>query len=169
LGNDVNLRDIEGRSALLLGKAKDNNASCAIGPFIRLFDEHFTLDTVRNAEVGLAIEGDDDGFALEGVSRMREISRDPLDLVRQTCGPHHQYPDGFMLFLGTMFSPIQDRDAPGAGFTHHLGDRVTISSPALGALVNTVQRSHQLPPWTFGVRALMANLAARGLLREAQP
>ena len=169
LGNDVNLRDIEGRSALLLGKAKDNNASCAIGPFIRLFDEHFTLDTVRNAEVSLAIEGIDDGFALEGVSRMREISRDPLDLVRQTCGPHHQYPDGFMLFLGTMFSPIQDRDAPGAGFTHHLGDRVTISSPALGALVNTVQRSHQLPPWTFGVRALMANLAARGLLREAQP
>jgi len=169
LGNDVNLRDIEGRSALLLGKAKDNNASCAIGPFIRLFDEHFTLDTVRNAEVSLAIEGNDDGFALEGVSRMREISRDPLDLVRQTSGPHHQYPDGFMLFLGTMFSPIQDRDAPGAGFTHHLGDRVTISSPALGALVNTVQRSHQLPPWTFGVRALMANLAARGLLREAQP
>jgi len=169
LGNDVNLRDIEGRSALLLGKAKDNNASCAIGPFIRLFDERFTLDTVRNAEVSLAIEGDDDGFVLDGVSRMREISRDPLDLVRQTCGPHHQYPDGFMLFLGTMFSPIQDRDAPGAGFTHHLGDRVTISSPALGALVNTVQRSHQLPPWTFGVRALMANLAARGLLREAQP
>jgi fumarylacetoacetate (FAA) hydrolase family protein len=169
LGNDVNLRDIEGRSALLLGKAKDNNASCAIGPFIRLFDERFTLDTVRNAEVSLAIEGIDDGFVLEGVSRMREISRDPLDLVRQTCGPHHQYPDGFMLFLGTMFSPIQDRDAPGAGFTHHLGDRVTISSPALGALVNTVQRSHQLPPWTFGLRALMANLAARGLLREAQP
>jgi len=165
LGNDVNLRDIEGRSALLLGKAKDNNASCGIGPFIRLFDAHFTLDAVRQAEVSLRIDGADDGFVLEGVSRMREISRDPLDLVRQTCGPHHQYPDGFMLFLGTMFSPIQDRDAPGAGFTHHLGDRVTIRSPALGALVNTVHRSEQLPPWTFGVRALFANLAQRGLLQ----
>lgn len=163
LGNDVNLRDIEGRSALLLGKAKDNNGSCAIGPFIRLFDEHFTLDSVRNAEVSLLIEGADDGFVLEGVSRMREISRDPLDLVAHVCGPHHQYPDGFMLFLGTMFSPIQDRDAPGAGFTHHLGDRVTIASPALGALVNTVQRSDTIPPWTFGVRALYQNLAQRGL------
>jgi fumarylacetoacetate (FAA) hydrolase family protein len=169
LGNDVNLRDIEGRSALLLGKAKDNNASCAIGPFIRLFDgRHFNIDTVREAEVGLLIEGEDapqgDGFVLEGVSRMREISRDPLDLVSQTCGPHHQYPDGFMLFLGTMFSPIKDRGAKGGGFTHHLGDRVTIRSPQLGSLVNTVQRSDALPPWTFGVRALYANLAQRGLL-----
>jgi len=164
LGNDVNLRDIEGRSALLLGKAKDNNASCAIGPFIRLFDEGFTLDHVRNAEVRLLIEGADDGFVLEGVSRMREISRDPLDLVAQTAGAHHQYPDGFMLFLGTMFSPIQDRGAAGAGFTHHLGDRVTISSPALGALFNHVQRSDQLPPWTFGVRALYRSLARCGYL-----
>ncbi len=163
LGNDVNLRDIEGRSALLLGKAKDNNASCAIGPFIRLFDERFAIDDVRNAEVRLAIEGADDGFVLDGVSRMREISRDPLDLVAQTAGAHHQYPDGFMLFLGTMFSPIKDRGQQGAGFTHHLGDRVTISSPALGALVNHVQRSDQLPPWTFGVRALYRNLASRGI------
>ena len=161
LGNDVNLRDIEGRSALLLGKAKDNNASCAIGPFIRLFDEHFTLDTVRRAEVSLRIEGERDGFVLEGVSRMQEISRDPLELVRHACGPHHQYPDGFMLFLGTMFSPIQDRGAPGAGFTHHLGDRVTIASPALGALVNTVQRSDALPPWTYGVGALLKHLRGR--------
>jgi fumarylacetoacetate (FAA) hydrolase family protein len=161
LGNDVNLRDIEGRSALLLGKAKDNNASCAIGPFIRLFDEHFTLDTVRAAEVSLRIDGADDGFVLEGVSRMQQISRDPLDLVAQACGPHHQYPDGFMLFLGTMFSPIQDRGAPGAGFTHHLGDRVTIASPALGALVNTVQRSDAIPPWTFGVGALLKHLRGR--------
>ncbi len=163
LGNDVNLRDIEGRSALLLGKAKDNNASCSIGPFIRLFDNNFTIDDVRNAEVRLAIEGSDDGFVLDGVSRMREISRDPLDLVAQTAGAHHQYPDGFMLFLGTMFSPIKDRGQKGAGFTHHLGDRVTISSPALGALVNHVQRSDQLPPWTFGVRALYRNLARRGI------
>jgi fumarylacetoacetate (FAA) hydrolase family protein/NAD(P)-dependent dehydrogenase (short-subunit alcohol dehydrogenase family) len=155
LGNDVNLRDIEGRSALLLGKAKDNNGSCAIGPFIRLFDEHFTIDTIRNAELSMLIEGADDDFRLDGVSRMREISRDPLDLVSQTCGPHHQYPDGFMLFLGTMFSPIKDRDAPGAGFTHHLGDRVTISTPSLGALVNHVQRSDAITPWTFGVRALL--------------
>jgi fumarylacetoacetate (FAA) hydrolase family protein len=164
LGNDVNLRDIEGRSALLLGKAKDNNASCAIGPFIRLFDDKFTLDTVRNAEVGMVIEGDDDGFRLDGESRMREISRDPLDLVAQTCGPHHQYPDGFVLFLGTMFSPIKDRDVAGGGFTHHMGDRVTVSSPALGALVNHVQRSDAITPWSFGVRALYRNLAARGLL-----
>jgi fumarylacetoacetate (FAA) hydrolase family protein len=163
LGNDVNLRDIEGRSALLLGKAKDNNGSCAIGPFVRLFDEHFTLDTVRLASLALRIEGDD-GFVLEGVSHMSEISRDPADLVSQTFGPHHQYPDGFVLFLGTMFSPIKDRDAPGAGFTHHLGDVVTISTPSLGALVNTVQRSNEIAPWTFGVRALYRNLARRGLL-----
>jgi fumarylacetoacetate (FAA) hydrolase family protein len=164
LGNDVNLRDIEGRSALLLGKAKDNNGSCAIGPFIRLFEGGFSLDTLREAEVRMLIEGVDDGFALEGRSRMREISRDPLDLVAQTCGAHHQYPDGFMLFLGTMFSPIKDRDAPGKGFTHHPGDRVSISTPSLGTLVNTVRRSDQIAPWTFGVRALYKNLAQRGLI-----
>jgi fumarylacetoacetate (FAA) hydrolase family protein len=163
LGNDVNLRDIEGRSALLLGKAKDNNGSCAIGPFVRLFDERFTLDTVRAASLSLRIEGSD-GFVLEGVSHMQEISRDPADLVSQTCGEHHQYPDGFMLFLGTMFSPIKDRDAAGAGFTHHLGDVVTIATPSLGALVNTVQLSTAIAPWTFGVRALYKNLAKRGLL-----
>ncbi|PMS22617.1 fumarylacetoacetate hydrolase [Trinickia dabaoshanensis] len=163
LGNDVNLRDIEGRSALLLGKAKDNNGSCAIGPFVRLFDDDFTLDTVREASVSLLIEGED-GFVLEGVSHMREISRDPLDLVSQTCGSHHQYPDGFMLFLGTMFSPIKDRDTAGGGFTHHLGDVVTIATPALGALVNTVRLSTEIAPWRFGVRALYRNLAARGLI-----
>ncbi len=167
LGNDVNLRDIEGRSALLLGKAKDNNASCAIGPFIRLFDQRFSMDTIRGAEVSMLIEGADDGFRLDGASRMREISRDPLALVAQVCGPHHQYPDGFMLFLGTMFSPIKDRDAAGAGFTHHLGDRVSIATPSLGTLVNHVQISDQVAPWTFGVRALYANLAGRGLLKAA--
>ena len=166
LGNDVNLRDIEGRSALLLGKCKDNNGSCAIGPFVRLFDEHFTIDTIRTTQVSLRVEGTDDGFVLDGVSHMSEISRDPLDLVAQTWGKHHQYPDGFMLFLGTMFSPIKDRDAPGAGFTHHLGDRVTISAPPLGALVNTVRLSTEIAPWTFGVRALYRNLAARGLVRQ---
>lgn len=164
LGNDVNLRDIEGRSALLLGRAKDNNGSCSIGPFIRLFDEHFTLDSVRSAEVALLIEGAD-GFSLQGVSHMEQISRDPQDLVEQTYGDHHQYPDGFMLFLGTMFSPVEDRGAPGAGFTHHLGDVVTISSPLLGALVNEVQLSTEIPRWTFGVRALYRNLAVRGLYR----
>jgi fumarylacetoacetate (FAA) hydrolase family protein len=167
LGNDVNLRDIEGRSALLLGKAKDNNGSCAIGPFIRLFDGGFTLDTLREAEVSMLIEGPDDGFALAGASRMREISRDPLELLAQTWGPHHQYPDGFMLFLGTMFSPIKDRDSAGGGFTHHQGDRVSISTPALGTLVNSVQWCDRIPPWTFGVRALYANLAGRGLLPVA--
>ena len=164
LGNDVNLRDIEGRSALLLGKCKDNNGSCAIGPFVRLFDARFTLDSVRRTSVSLRVEGGDDGFVLEGVSHMTEISRDPADLVGQTCGKHHQYPDGFMLFLGTMFSPIKDRDAPGGGFTHHVGDVVTISAPELGALVNTVRLCTDIAPWTFGVRALYRNLAERGLL-----
>ncbi len=167
LGNDVNLRDIEGRSALLLGKCKDNNGSCAIGPFIRLFDDTFTLDSIRKASVNLRIEGKDDGFLLESVSHMSEISRDPADLVAQTYGAHHQYPDGFMLFLGTMFSPVQDRDAVGGGFTHHLGDRVFISTPQLGSLVNTVGFAHQIAPWTFGIRALYRNLAARGLPQSA--
>ncbi|WP_457808895.1 fumarylacetoacetate hydrolase family protein [Kushneria sp. EE4] len=158
LGNDVNLRDIEGRSALLLGKAKDNNGACAIGPFIRLFDDDFTMDTIRQAQVTMRIEGGDDGFVMEGRSDMREISRDPLDLVKQTCGRHHQYPDGFMLFLGTMFSPGEDRDAPGQGFTHHVGDRVSIHTPALGTLINRVDRSHAIAPWQFGIGALMRYL-----------
>lgn len=163
LGNDVNLRDVEGRSALLLGKAKDNNASCAIGPFIRLFDDGYTLDQMRGAEISLRVAGLD-GFVLDGASSMREISRDPLDLAAQTHGPHHQYPDGFMLFLGTMFAPVQDRGAAGQGFTHQIGDVVTIAEPRLGALVNTVRLSTQAPPWTFGTAALMRNLAARKLL-----
>ncbi|GAB1577248.1 fumarylacetoacetate hydrolase family protein [Bordetella petrii] len=161
LGNDVNLRDIEGRSALLLTKAKDNNGSCAIGPFVRLFDPHFTLDDVRGADVSLRIEGED-GFVLDGVSHMREISRDPLDLVRQAC-QYHQYPDGFMLFLGTMFSPTQDRAGQGSGFTHRQGDVVRIASPRLGALVNRVGLCDGIPPWNFGVRALYAHLRQRGL------
>jgi fumarylacetoacetate (FAA) hydrolase family protein len=165
LGNDVNLRDIEGRSALLLGKAKDNNASCAIGPFIRLFDGSFTLDDVRAAELTLTVEGAD-GFRLEGRSSMREISRDPDELVAQTIGRHHQYPDGLMLFLGTMFAPVQDRDAPGQGFTHHPGDVVTITAPGLGTLVNVVGLATEAPEWSFGTGALMRNLAARGLLTD---
>lgn len=163
LGNDVNLRDVEGRSALLLGKAKDNNASCAIGPFIRLLDDSFDLDAVRSAELDLKVTGED-GFVLHGTSSMSKISRDPTDLVRQTCGAHHQYPDGFMLFLGTLFAPTKDRDTPNQGFTHKIGDIVEISSPGLGSLVNTVRRSNDCPPWTFGIGALMANLAKRGLL-----
>lgn len=163
LGNDVNLRDVEGRSALLLGKAKDNNASCAIGPFIRLLDDSFDLDAVRSAELDLKVTGED-GFVLHGTSSMSKISRDPTDLVRQTCGAHHQYPDGFMLFLGTLFAPTKDRDTPNQGFTHKIGDVVEISSPGLGSLVNTVRRSNDCPPWTFGIGALMANLAKRGLL-----
>ena len=163
LGNDVNLRDVEGRSALLLGKAKDNNASCSIGPFIRLFDESYGLDDVRRAELDLKVTGAD-GFILHGRSSMSKISRDPTDLVKQTCGPHHQYPDGFMLFLGTLFAPTQDRDAPNQGFTHKVGDVVEISSAGLGSLVNTVRLSSECPAWTFGINALMANLAKRGLL-----
>jgi fumarylacetoacetate (FAA) hydrolase family protein len=166
LGNDVNLRDFEGRSALLLSKAKDNNGSCAIGPFIRMFDDSFTLDDLRREDVELLVEGRD-GFVLRGVSTMREISRDPLELVAQTIGANHQYPDGFMLFLGTLFAPVQDRGAPGRGFTHHVGDVVTIRSDRLGALCNLVNTSDRLAPWQFGVRALFSNLAARGLLAHA--
>ena len=165
LGNDVNLRDFEGRSALLLGKAKDNNASCALGPFVRLFDEGFTIDTVRTAEVALTISGDD-GFLLNATSRMAEISRDPRDLVAQTLS-EHQYPDGFVLFLGTLFAPVADRDVPGHGFTHKPGDVVRISTPALGTLVNRVTTSAAAARWTMGIGALMTNLAQRGLLAGA--
>jgi len=180
LGNDVNLRDFEGRSALLLGKAKDNNASCAIGPFIRLFDGDageasglsrsgnqragFTMDAIRTSVVKLEIEGED-GFQLEGSSSMSEISRDPMELIGQSIGKHHQYPDGFALFLGTMFAPIQDRDTPGGGFTHKTGDRVVVSTPKLGALENLVAHCDAAPRWDFGVAALMRNLAGRGLLK----
>ncbi len=163
LGNDVNLRDVEGRSALLLGKAKDNNASCAIGPFIRLLDSEFTMERLENLEVSLRVVGED-GFEVAGVSPMKEISRSPLDLVGQTLNRNHQYPDGVMLFLGTMFAPTQDRHGPGSGFTHEIDDRVEISAPELGCLVNWINRTDQITPWTFGTRALMENLAARRLL-----
>lgn len=162
LGNDVNLRDFEGRSALLLGKAKDNNASCAIGPFVRLFDAQYSIAEVENAHVLLRIEGAE-GFLLEGESRMAEISRPPLDLLRQ-CFSEHQYPDGVVLFLGTLFAPTQDRDAPGRGFTHRVGDVVTISSERLGTLVNAVATSRDAPAWEIGIAALYRNLAARGLV-----
>jgi fumarylacetoacetate (FAA) hydrolase family protein len=163
LGNDVNLRDLEGRSALLLGKAKDNNASTAIGPFIRLFDRTFSLDDVRHAEVTLLVEGEN-GFRLEGKSALARISRDPMALVTEMIGPHHQYPDGAALFLGTMFAPVEDRDVPGQGFTHHERDVVTIATENLGALVNIVTAADRAPPWTFGAGALMRNLAQRQLL-----
>jgi fumarylacetoacetate (FAA) hydrolase family protein len=160
LGNDVNLRDVEGRSALLLGKAKDNNASCALGPFIRLFDGGFGPDDVRQATIDLEVTGLDQ-FVLRGSSSMARISRDPADIVRQTIGPHHQYPDGAALFLGTMFAPTQDRDRPGQGFTHKIGDVAKVSTPKLGALVNTIRHSTDCAPWTFGTRALMGYLARR--------
>jgi fumarylacetoacetate (FAA) hydrolase family protein len=163
LGNDVNLRDFEGRSALLLGKAKDNNASCAIGPFIRLFDQHFTIDDVRRCELSMRVHGLE-GFDLTGSSSIAKISRDPLDLVEQAIGANHQYPDGFMLFLGTMFAPTQDRRGPGQGFTHEVGDVVAISTPRLGTLVNRVNTSDRVAPWRYGTGALMRDLARRGLL-----
>ena len=163
LGNDVNLRDFEGRSALLLSKAKDNNASCAIGPFFRLFDEAFSLDDVRSAEVELEITGRDN-FVLNGRSNMGLISRDPAVLAAQAFGKQHQYPDGFALFLGTMFAPIQDRDTAGQGFTHKVGDRVRVSTPKLGVLENEVTTCDQARPWTFGISALIRNLAGRGLI-----
>lgn len=164
LGNDVNLRDIEGRSALLLGRAKDNNASAALGPMIRLFDDGFALEDVRRAEITLTISGRD-GFALEETGAVGAISRDPAELVAQMMGPHHQYPDGAVLFLGTPFSPAKDRSAAGMGFTHREGDVVRIASPRLGALVNEVDRTDACPPWAFGTGALFASLMRRGLPR----
>jgi fumarylacetoacetate (FAA) hydrolase family protein len=167
LGNDVNLRDFEGRSALLLGRAKDNNASCALGPFIRLFDDTFSLDDVRASVITVRVDGPDQ-FVLEDSSSMTKISRDPADLVAQTIGKNHQYPDGLMLFCGTMFAPVKDRAAPGLGFTHKVGDIVTIATPKLGALVNRVKHCSDVAPWTFGTGALMANLARRGLLAQGK-
>lgn len=163
LGNDVNLRDVEGRSALLLGKAKDNNAAAAVGPFIRLFDSGFSLDHVRKTTVTLTVVGED-GFRLEGSSSIAKISRDPADLVKQMIGPHHQYPDGAALYLGTMFAPIKDRDTVGGGFTHKYGDIVTIAAPELGALTNRMRRTDDCEPWSFGASHLMRSLARRGLL-----
>lgn len=163
LGNDVNLRDVEGRSALLLSKAKDNNASCAVGPFLRLFDGAFTLDDVRWMQIDLVVEGPD-GFRLDGQSNLARISRDPAELVAQMIGPHHQYPDGAVLFLGTLFAPTEDRDAPGQGFTHKINDVVSISSPRLGTLVNRMRHTDRCEAWTFGVSQLLRNLAGRGLL-----
>lgn len=163
LGNDVNLRDFEGRSALLLGKAKDNNASCAIGPFIRLFDTGFTIGDARSAELEMQVNGPE-GFTMRGASSMSMISRDPLDIVAQVISPNHQYPDGFMLFLGTMFAPSQDRNGPGLGFTHEVGDVVRVSTPRLGSLVNRVNHCSRIAPWNFGITALMGNLSQRGLI-----
>ncbi|HZF24160.1 MAG TPA: fumarylacetoacetate hydrolase family protein [Burkholderiales bacterium] len=163
LGNDVNLRDFEGRSALLLGKAKDNNASCAIGPFIRLFDERYGIDDLRKTRIHIEVAGPE-GYRLSGESHLANISRDPLDLASQAVNRTHQYPDGTMLFLGTQFAPTKDRGEKGKGFTHKLGDIVSIRADALGMLVNRVNHSDKVVPWTFGVNDLMRNLAGRGLL-----
>ena len=161
LGNDVNLRDVEGRSALLLGKAKDNNASSALGPLIRLFDAGFTLETLRTEEILLRVEGPE-GYLLEGRNSVSRISRPFEELVAATHGKHHQYPDGFALFTGTLFAPTQDRDQPGQGFTHKHGDLVTIRSRHLGALVNRVGPCEELPEWTFGLRRLFDYLSRQG-------
>jgi fumarylacetoacetate (FAA) hydrolase family protein len=163
LGNDVNLRDFEGRSALLLGKAKDNNASCAIGPFIRLFDGGYGIADVRATDLSMQVLGPE-GFDMRGASSLKMISRDPLELVEHAIGPNHQYPDGLVLFLGTMFAPTQDRFGPGQGFTHAVGDLVAISTPRLGTLVNRVNTSDRVEPWRYGITALMRDLARRGLL-----
>jgi fumarylacetoacetate (FAA) hydrolase family protein len=163
LGNDVNLRDFEGRSALLLSKAKDNNASCGVGPFIRLFDDTYSLDDLRKCDLSMEVTGED-GYVLQGASSMSQISRDPADIVEQTIGRVHQYPDGFVLMLGTMFAPTEDRDTPGEGFTHKIGDIVSISTPSLGRLINRVDTSDKCEPWTFGIKAFMENLATRGYL-----
>ncbi len=163
LGNDVNLRDVEGRSALLLGKAKDNNASASLGPFIRLFDGAFTIETVKQADIALTVTGDD-GFELTGVSNLSQISRSPESLVSASIGRHHQYPDGFVLYTGTMFAPVKDRGGAGKGFTHKTGDVVSISTPSLGTLSNTVRLSTEAAPWTYGASHLLRDLAKAGLL-----
>lgn len=163
LGNDVNLRDVEGRSALLLGKAKDNNASGSVGPFVRLFDGDFTIETVKNAELSMRVEGTD-GFVLDGHSNMAKISRTPESLVEATIGQHHQYPDGLVLYLGTMFAPVKDRDGPGKGFTHKMNDVVSISTPSLGTLSNRVRLSTECAPWTYGASHLLRDLAKADLL-----
>jgi fumarylacetoacetate (FAA) hydrolase family protein len=163
LGNDVNLRDFEGRSALLLGEAKDNNASCAVGPFVRLFDDGFALDDVARVDVAMTVTGAD-GFELAETSSMSKMSRGLLELIGHAFGPHHRYPDGFVLFTGTLFAPTQDRDEPGLGFTHHSGDTVRISAPELGTLVNTVTTAEEAPDWEFGIRDLFRSLAERGLI-----
>ena len=163
LGNDVNLRDVEGRSALLLGKAKDNNASCALGPFLRFFDPTFTLDHLRAMEIALTVEGPE-GYRLDGGSSMNKISRDPADLAAEMIGRNHQYPDGAVLFLGTLFAPVEDRAAPGQGFTHAVGDIVTVAAPELGSLRNRMKLCADCPPWTYGTSHLMRHLAGRGVL-----
>lgn len=163
LGNDVNLRDVEGRSALLLGKAKDNNASASLGPFIRLFDGEFTIETVKNADISLKVTGED-GFVLEGSSNMAEISRSPESLVASAYGRHHQYPDGFVLYCGTMFAPVKDRGGEGKGFTHKSGDIVSVSTPSLGVLTNRVKLSTECPEWAYGASHLMRDLAKAGLI-----
>ena len=163
LGNDVNLRDVEGRSALLLGKAKDNNASASLGPFVRLFDESFTLETVKQADIALKVTGED-GFVLDGVSNMAQISRSPEALVASAIGRHHQYPDGFVLYLGTMFAPVKDRGGAGKGFTHKAGDIVSISTPSLGTLSNRVKLATECPEWTYGASHLMRDLSGAGLI-----
>ena len=164
LGNDVNLRDFEGRSALLLTEAKDNNASCALGPVIRVFDEHYTLDDARHTEITLDVRGANDGFTLRGTSSVGRISRPFEELLGHACGPQHRYPDGFVLFTGTLFAPTEDRDEPGKGFTHHEGDLVSISAERIGTLTNTVTAAEDAPPWTTGITALFASLARRGLI-----
>ncbi len=163
LGNDVNLRDIEGRSALLLGRAKDNNASCAVGPLVRLLDDSFGVDDVGALDVRLRIEGDD-GFVLDSVGSMNDISRPVTELVRHVVGAHHRYPDGFVLFTGTPFAPTQDRGEPDGGFTHHWDDVVRISNERLGTLENRVMPAEDAPAWTMGIRGFMKNLSDRGLL-----
>jgi fumarylacetoacetate (FAA) hydrolase family protein len=163
LGNDVNLRDVEGRSALLLGKAKDNNASGSLGPFVRLFDKDFTIAEVKAAEIALRVEGED-GFVLDGSSSMSQISRSPESLVESAIGRHHQYPDGFVLYCGTMFAPVKDRGGAGKGFTHKPNDIVSISTPVLGTLSNRVKLATECPPWTYGASHLLRDLAKAELL-----
>jgi len=150
LANDVNLRDYEGRSSLLLGKAKDQNGSCPIGPMFRLFDDSYSLDDAANTEVNLSIVGED-GFCSTGENRMSEISRSVDSIIKQVCNGSHQYPDGIAIMLGTMFAPTEDRGEEGMGFTHKVGDRVEISSPKLGKLVNWVNYCHEIPEWSYGI------------------
>jgi fumarylacetoacetate (FAA) hydrolase family protein len=113
--------------------------------------------------IGLTVTGED-GFVLEGSSSMSQISRPPESIVAAATGRHHQYPDGFVIYLGTMFAPVKDRGGAGKGFTHKPNDIVTISTPLLGALRNRVRLSTECPPWTYGASHLMRDLSKAGLL-----
>jgi len=163
LGCDMTARDVEARSLLLLGRAKDQNATCAVGPFIRLFDQTFSLPNVQGMNLTYAFEGADDAVFTDTGS-MDQIGRGLITLARQVVNEHHGYPDGVALFTGCMFKAPSSRGASDTPFTHQVGDVVIIKASPLGTLINRVNTTDKVRPWSFGMSDLMANLANRQLL-----